>query len=210
MPAAKRLLLATALVLVSNLAAAQARPAPAKPAAAKAAAVPPGKRVKLPTAADGEVFYSFDPVTNLPVSAKDDRAEVVATALSFLPKKPGEDLRWAFYYALQFKTGAVPKLITVYSENKAPLKLEVGDKAPVLDGGVWTASSQPHVVDKKTFDSMIGKEPWFLQRKFVIDYADGSQRTLHQLSIVTQVMRLELLEKITGQKLLAPAKPPAK
>ena len=33
-------------------------------------------------------------------------------------------------------------------------------------------------------------------------------RTLHQLSVVTQTMRLGLLEQVTGQKLLEPAKTP--
>ena len=97
-------------------------------------------------------------------------------------------------------------MITVFAENQRPLTLEVGDNAPALEGGLWSASSQPKEVDKKTWNSMIGKDPWVVQRKFVIDYADGTQRTLHQLSVVTQVMRLGLLEKVTGQKLLQPAK----
>jgi hypothetical protein len=209
MPAFDRCLLAASLALAFSLpASAQVKttPAPAKPAAAPAGSAN-FKEVKLKTAMDGEVSYRFDNATNLPVSAKDDRAEVMATGLSFLPKKQGEGLRWAFYYALQFSGKVKPTLVTVYAENKAPMLLEVGDSAPVLDEtGTWTASSKAQVVDKKTWDSMIGKEPWVLQRKFVISYADGTQRTLHQLSVVTQVMRLELLEKVTGQKLLEPAK----
>jgi len=204
MPVLHKTALALGLALLASLpAAAQVKttPAPAAPAAPAAAV----KTIKLPTAADGDVFYRFDANTNLPISAKDDRAEVMAVALSFEPKKAGEDLQWNVYYALQFQQDAKPTMITVYAEDKKPLTLEVGDKAPALDGGLWSANSQSKAVDKKTWDSMIGKAPWFLQRKFVIDYADGTQRTLHQLSVVTQVMRLELLEKVTGQKLLAPA-----
>ena len=200
MPAISRLLLAAGLAAFASLPAiAQVKPAPAAPK-------PATRSVKLPTAADGDVYYQFDANTNLPISAKDDRAEVVAVALSFQPKKAGEPLRWNYYYSLQFGKDVKPKMITVFAEDKKPIKLEVGDTAPVLDGGVWSAPSQPKDVDKKTWDAMIGKDPWFLQRKFVIDYADGTQRTLHQLSVVTQVMRLELLEKVTGQKLLEPAK----
>jgi hypothetical protein len=201
MPAPRRLALATCLALAVVLPAG-AQVKPAAPAPAPAAA----KEVKLPTAADGEIVYRFDPATSLPVSAKDEKAEVLAVALSFEPKKAGEPLRWSYYYALQFQKGAVPKFITVYDESQRPLKLEVGDSAPTLDGNVWTATSQPKEVDKKTWDAMIGKDPWILQRKFMIDYADGTQRSLHQLSVVTTTMRLQLLEKVTGQKLLAPAK----
>ena len=208
MTALHRCLLTTALVLATSLpAAAQVKTAPAAaPPAARAATAAGVKEVKLPTAADGDVFYRFDATTNLPISAKDDRSEVMAVALSFEPKKAGEPLRWKYYYALQFKEGAKPTMITVYAENQRPLTLEVGDSSPVLDGGLWSASSQAKDVDKKTWDSMIGKDPWVVQRKFVIDYADGTQRTLHQLSMVTQVMRLGLLEQVTGQKLLGPAK----
>ena len=165
------------------------------------------KTIKLPTAADGEVFYQFDSKTNLPLSASDDRAEVTGVALTFLPKKGGEPLRWAFYYGLQFKPGVKPKSILVLSENQPPVSLEVGDTGPVLDKGAWSATSQPKAVDKATWDSMIGNTPWYLQRKFVITYADGNVRTLHQLAVITPTMRLELLEKVSGQKLLAPAKP---
>ena len=196
MPATARRL-ALCLALAANLPAA----AQVKEAAA------PAKEVKLPTAADGEVTYRFDPATNLPISASDDRVEVLAVALSFLPKKPGEQLRWNYYYALRFVPGAPkPTLVTVYAEDQRPIKFEVGDNAPLLEGGVWSASSQPRALDKKSWDSMIGKDPWFLQRKFIIDYDDGTRRTLHQLSVVTTQMRLELLEKVTGQKLLEPVK----
>ena len=203
MPACRPSLLATCLVLAASLPAAAQVKAPAPAATPAAAAV---KVVKLPTAADGEVSYKFDAATNLPISASDDRAEVVAVAVSFLPKKKGEDLRWVYYYSLRFKAGVKPTLVMVYDESQRPIRLEVGDKAPVLEDGAWSASSQPKVVDKKTWDSMIGKDPWYLQRKFIIDYADGHRRTLHQLSVVTQPMRLGLLEQVTGQKLLEPAK----
>lgn len=178
---------------------------PAASAANPAAAAPTSaatKVVKLPTAADGEVFYRFDAATDLPIAVGDDRAVVTAVALTFLPKKSGEELRWNYLYSLQFSKGAVPKMITVFDEGMAPLKFEVADTKPALDKGGWSASSMPHAVDKKTWDSMIGKDPWVLQRKFVIDYADGTQRTLHALSVVTTTMRLELLEKVTGMKLL--------
>lgn len=195
--------LALALVLP---AAAQVKtaPAPARPAAASA-----DKVVKLPTAADGDVFYHFDPASNLPIAAADDHALVTAVALSFLPKKPGEQLQWNIIYSLQFAKGAVPKFILVYDESSKPLKLEVGDKQPKVDGGQWSATSKPQVVDKKTWDSMIGAKPWYLQRKFMVEYADGTERTLHQLSVVTQQMRLELLQKATGLQLLQPAGAPA-
>ena len=200
MTAPSRCLLAACLALAASTpAAAQVKAKPAAPA-------PATKPVKLPTAADGDVTYLFDANTNLPLSAKDERAEVVAVALTFLPKKAGEPLRWNYLYSLQFGKDAKPTMITVFAEDKKPVTLEVGDSKPALEGGVWSAPSQPKEVDKKTWDAMIGKDPWFLQRKFVIDYADGTQRTLHQLSVVTQVMRLELLEKVTGQKLLEPAK----
>jgi hypothetical protein len=204
MTAHSRCLLATCLLLAASLpAAAQVKTKPASPAPATRPATKP---VKLPTAADGDVTYLFDANTNLPISAKDEHAEVMAAALSFEPKKAGEPLRWKYFYALQFQEGAKPTMITVYAENQRPLTLEVGDSAPVLDGGLWSASSLPKDVDKKTWDSMIGKDPWVVQRKFVIDYADGTQHTLHQLSVVTQTMRLGLLEKVTGQKLLGPSK----
>src|SRR4249919_3980983 len=158
MPALDRCLLAASLALAFSLPAfAQVKttPAPAGPANFK--------EVKLKTAMDGEVTYRFDNATNLPVSAKDDRAEVMATGLSFLPKKQGEGLRWAFYYGLQFSGKVKPTMVTVYAENKAPMLLEVGDSAPVIDdAGTWTASSKAQVVDKKTWDSMIGKDPWVL------------------------------------------------
>jgi hypothetical protein len=205
MPALSRFAFATVLALSVTLPAlAQQKPAaPARPAS-------PDKVVKLPTAADGEVFYHFDPATNLPVNAGDDRARVTAVALSFLPKKKGEDLQWNFFYAVQFAKGApAPRFITVWDESNKPLKLEVGDKMPTLDGTTWSASSQPHAVDKKTWDAMIDPKPWYLQRKFIIEYADGTERSLHQLSVVTQPMRLELLQKVTGMQLLQPAKAPA-
>jgi hypothetical protein len=56
---------------------------------------------------------------------------------------------------------------------------------------------------------MIGPKPWYLQRKFMVSYADGTERTLHQLSVVTQPMRLELLQKVTGMQLIQPAPAPA-
>ena len=199
-------LLATSLVLAASLpAAAQVKaPAPAT-APAPAPALAAVREIKLPTSADGEVTYKFDTATNLPISASDDRAQVVAVGVSFLPKKKGEDLRWVYYYSLRFPAGAKPTLVMVYDESQRPIKLEVGDNAPILQDGSWSATSQPKVVDKKTWDSMIGKDPWYLQRKFIIDYADGHRRTLHQLSVVTQTMRLGLLEQVTGQKLLEPA-----
>jgi hypothetical protein len=207
MSAFRRVVLASGLALAIALpVAAQVKSAsvPAKPAAASA-----DKVVKLPTAADGDVFYRFDPATNLPIAAADDHALVTAVALSFLPKKQGEPLRWNMIYSLQFTKGAVPKFILVYDESTKPLKLEVGDKQPTVDGGQWSATSQPQVVDKKTWDSMIGAKPWYLQRKFMVSYADGTERTLHQLSVVTQQMRLELLQKATGMQLLQPANAPA-
>jgi hypothetical protein len=202
MPAFDRLALASCLALLAALpAAAQVKTTPAPTKAARGA----DKIVKLPTAADGEVFYHFDPATDLPVNASDERAVVTAAALSFLPKKKGEALQWNTYYSLQFGKGAKPTFILVYDESNKPLKLEVGDKAPVLEAGSWSASSQPRTVDKQTWDSMIGPKPWVLQRKFMISYADGTERTLHQLSVVTQAMRLELLQKVTGMQLLQPA-----
>jgi len=206
MPASTRLALATCLALLATLpAAAQVKPAAAAKPATPAPPAGKDKVVKLPTAEDGEVFYHFDPATNLPLNAGDERARVTAVALSFLPKKKGEDLQWNYYYELQFAKGAQPKFILVYDESNKPLKLEVGDSKPTPGGGTWSASSQPHKVDKKTWDSMIGPKPWFLQRKFMIEYADGTERTLHQLSVVTQTMRLELLQKVTGMQLLQPA-----
>jgi hypothetical protein len=205
MTAPSRLAFATVLALtIAFPALAQQKPAaPARPAS-------PEKVVKLPTAVDGEVFYHFDPATNLPINAGDDRARVTAVALSFLPKKKGEDLKWNFYYSLQFAKGApAPKFITVWDESNKPLRLEVGDKKPSVEGGTWSANSQPHAVDKKTWDSMIGPKTWYLQRKFIIEYADGTERSLHQMSVVTQQMRLELLQKVTGMQLLQPAQAPA-
>jgi hypothetical protein len=205
MPALSRLAFATVLALSITLPAVaqQKAPAPARPSS-------PDKVVKLPTAVDGEVFYHFDPATNLPVNAGDDRARVTAVALSFLPKKKGEDLQWNFYYALQFAKGApAPRFITVWDESNKPLRLEVGDKKPSVEGGTWSANSQPHAVDKKTWDSMIGPKTWYLQRKFIVEYADGTERSLHQLAVVTQPMRLELLQKVTGMQLLQPAQAPA-
>ncbi len=200
MPVFSRIVLASCLVLAAALpAAAQVKPtpAPAKPAADKV--------VKLPTAQDGEVFYHFDPATNLPVNAQDDKAMVTAAALSFQPKKKGQDLQWNEFYSLQFAKGQKPTFILVYDESNKPMKLQVGDKQPRLDGQAWSATSQPRAVDKKTWDDMIGPKTWYLQRKFMVEYADGTERTLHQLSVVTQQMRLELLQKVTGMQLLQPA-----
>jgi hypothetical protein len=209
MTAFRPLALASGLALAIVLpAAAQVKTAPA-PAQSRPVAASTDKIVKLPTAVDGEVFYHFDPATNLPIAAADDHAIVTAVALSFLPKKQGEPLQWSTIYSLQFAKGAVPKFILVYDESTKPLKLEVGDKQPTVDGGQWSATSQPQVVDKKTWDSMIGAKPWYLQRKFMVSYADGTERTLHQLSVVTQQMRLELLQKATGMQLLQPAGAPA-
>jgi hypothetical protein len=196
---------ATCLGLAVALpAAAQVKTAPA-PAPAKPATAAGDKVVRLPTAVDGDVSYHFDATTSLPVSAADDHAMVTAAALTFLPKKKGEPLQWNMYYSLQFAKGVVPKFILVYDEGVNPLKLEVGDVAPRPDKGQWSASSQPATVDKATWDAMISPKTWYLQRKFMVSYADGTERTLHQLSVVTQQMRLELLEKVTGMKLLQPA-----
>jgi len=200
MPACNRIALAFCLTVAAALpAAAQVKtaPAPAKPSA--------DKIVKLPTAQDGDVFYHFDPATNLPVNAQDERAMVAAAALSFQPKKKGEDLQWNEFYSLQFVKGQKPTFILVYDESNKPMKLQVGDKQPKLDGQTWSATSQPRAVDKKTWDEMIGPKTWYLQRKFMIQYEDGHERTLHQLSVVTQQMRLELLQKVTGMQLLGPA-----
>jgi len=206
MPASTRLALATCLALLATLpAAAQVKPAAAAKPATPAPPAGKDKVVKLPTAEDGEVFYHFDPATNLPVNAQDERAMVAAAALSFQPKKKGEDLQWNEFYSLQFVKGQKPTFILVYDESTKPLKLEVGDKQPTVDGGQWSATSQPQVVDKKTWDEMIGPKTWYLQRKFMIQYEDGHERTLHQLSVVTQQMRLELLQKVTGMQLLGPA-----
>jgi len=207
MTAFRPLALASGLALALSLpAAAQVKTAPAQP---RPAAASTDKIVKLSTAADGDVFYHFDPATNLPIAAADDHAVVTAVALSYLPKKQGEPLRWNMIYSLQFAKGALPVLILVYDESSKPLTLKVGDKQPKLDGGQWSATSEPQVVDKKTWDSMIDAKPWYLQRKFVVSYADGTERTLHQLSVVTQQMRLELLQKATGMQLLQPAGAPA-
>ena len=134
MTAFRPLALASGLALAIVLPAAaqvSTATAPARPAAASA-----DKIVKLPTAADGDVFYHFDPATNLPIAAADDHAVVTAVALSFLPKKQGEPLRWSTIYSLQFAKGAVPKFILVYDESTKPLKLEVGDSAPTLDNSM--------------------------------------------------------------------------
>lgn len=47
------------------------------------------KEIRLPTAEDGEVAYQFDTDTRKPLSAKDDRSEVMTLALTFLPKEAG-------------------------------------------------------------------------------------------------------------------------
>lgn len=164
--------------------------------------------LRLPTAEDGEVIYQLNSVTKKPLSAQDDRSEVMAVSLVFLPKKPGEELRWGFLYQVRFKDGAIPKSIVVYSENNKPTTIEVRDASPTLKENTWSAISKPNVMDEKAFQFMTEKDPWFLQRKFVISYADGAERTLHQLAIITNPMRFQLLETIFGRPISQPAAAP--
>lgn len=159
------------------------------------------KEIRLPTAEDGEVSYRIDSVTKKPLSAQDDRAEITSVSLAFLPKAPGEPLRWAFLYGVRFKGGAEPKSVSVQTLGKAKTLLDASEPSVTLKDGVWNGTGKARVMDEQMFREMTRKEPWVLQKKFVITYADGSVRTLHQLAVITNPARVQLLEMVLGKQI---------
>lgn len=162
--------------------------------------------IELPTAEDGNVTYQFDTNSKLPLSAKDESAEVMSVALSFMPKEPNTPLFWAFAYDIRFKNGVVPTSIRVEDERKQPISLDVFVLKPSLDSNTWKSHSQPRELDKQWFNAMTAKEPWVLQERITITYADGSKSILHQLAVITNPMRFRLLETVLGKSISEPNK----
>ena len=129
----------------------------------------------------------------------------MTVALSFLPKASGEPIRWAFQYEMRFEEGHEPKSITIYSENNTPLTIEVQATDPLLRNRTWNATSANIAqFDDRAWKAWTGKDPWILQRKFVVIYEDGAVRTLHQLAIITNPMRFKLMEQIMGKSISEP------
>ena len=151
------------------------------------------KSMPLPTAEDGDILYRVDTVTKAPINAKDDRAEVLPVVSYFLPRENAGGPKWAFRYDVRFKPHAKPASIRVETENVKPVALEVEDKKPVLKSGVWTGTTQPIEFNKAWFDRMSSEDPWILQRRVTIVYADGKKSVMHQLTFITKPMRMKMI-----------------
>lgn len=148
------------------------------------------RQIKLPTAEDGEVVYQVDTLTKKPMGARDDRAEVVNIAVSVMPKPSAARPDVFFVYGIKFKGGAMPRSIAVYAEERKPLTLELTDAAPALRGDTYTAMVAPRNMDEAAWQRIASEPALILQKKFVITYADGEERTLHQLAVLTNPVRL--------------------
>ena len=162
--------------------------------AASSAAIAEVREMKLPTAEDGEIAYRVDNLTKQAENAKDDRAETLPVALTFVPRKPNAPVQWTFVYRVKFAPGAKPRSIRVESENQKPLTRLIDDAKPVLKAGVWTGTLDPIPFDRAWAEKIAAKDPWFLQRRYTITYADGRKSVLHQLSILTDEGRAKLVE----------------
>jgi hypothetical protein len=86
------------------------------------------------------------------------------------------------------------------------LKLMINDMQPALTpNNTWAAASEPIEMDNNWFQQMTGKDPWIIQTRFSINYSDGSTSKLHQLAVITNPMRIRMLEKILGQSISEPS-----
>lgn len=152
--------------------------------------------MKLPTAEDGEVTYRVDNVAKQALNAKDDRAETLPVTLAFVPRKAGSPMQWTFVYRVRFAGNAKPASIRVETENRKPVVLEVEDRSPALKAGVWSGSIAPIEFNRFWAEKIAAKDPWMLQRRYTITYADGRKSVLHQLSILGTEGRAEILESM--------------
>lgn len=158
----------------------------------------PFRQIRLPTAADGEITYLITAGTKKPVRAQDDRAEVVAVGFMLVPQGSDQRPRWTIQYSLRFKGGAQPASIAVYVENPDKGHLDVRDDSPTLHGDFYTTMSAPKTMDEGSFEHLTADRTWTSQSKFVIRYADGVERTLHQLSVLSHAERMALLKTVTS------------
>ena len=164
--------------------------------AASSGAAAEVREMKLPTAEDGEIAYRVDNVTKQAENAKDDRAETLPVTLSFVPRKPNSPVQWTFVYRVKFAPGPKPTSIRIESENQKPVTTLIDDTRPQVPGGVWTARLEPIEFNRAWAEKIAAKDPWFLQRRYTITYADGRKSMLHQLSILTDEARAKLVETI--------------
>jgi hypothetical protein len=164
------------------------------------------KDIPLPTDADGEVVYQFDTVTKLPRSARDERAEIMAVSFAILPKEPGAAAFWTMVYGIKFSDVVAPTSIQIEVTNKGFGAVELTDGQPTLTSSTWSSTSARHELTRQWFEKMTAKDPWFLQRKFTITYADGKKSILHQMAIITNTMRFRVLEKFLGESISEPSK----
>lgn len=153
--------------------------------------------MKLPTAEDGEIVYRVDNVAKQAMNAKDDRAETVPVSTIFLPRTSPGLPRWTFLYRLHFAAGAKPVSIRVETENAKPVTLAVEDRNPRLKDGVWEGTSAPLEFNRTWAEKIAAKEPWMLQRRYTIVYADGRKSVLHQLSVLTTERRAQMIESMS-------------
>ncbi|HET9651996.1 MAG TPA: hypothetical protein VFP36_07390 [Usitatibacter sp.] len=152
--------------------------------------------MKLPTAEDGEITYRVDNVAKQALNAKDDRAETLPVVLAFVPRKPNAPMQWTFVYRVSFSGKVKPVSIRVETENQKPLALEVEDRKPALEAGLWSGSVAPIEFNRFWAEKIAAKDPWMLQRRYTIVYADGRKSVLHQLSILTAESRAQILESM--------------
>jgi hypothetical protein len=150
--------------------------------------------MKLPTAEDGEIVYRVDNATKQAANAKDDRAETLPVSLAFLPRAPGGGMQWTFVYRVRFSGSAKPVSIRVETENQKPVTLEVEDRDPKVKSGIWAGRVAPIDFSKFWAEKIAAKDPWMLQRRYTITYADGRKSVLHQLSVLTTEGRAQMLE----------------
>jgi hypothetical protein len=177
--------------------------------AAGTALAVPYMQVKLPTAADGDITYLVAIGTKKAVHAGDSRAEVVGVGFMLVPQGPDQPPLWTIKYSLRFKGDVRPASIAVYIENPGNGHLDVRDDAPVLHGDFYTIMSAPKAMDEASFQHLKADKTWTSQSKFVIRYADGVERTLHQLSVLSHAERMRLLDKVTSTEPAATAAVPA-
>ncbi|MDD1795405.1 hypothetical protein LRP50_19935 [Enterovibrio sp. ZSDZ42] len=153
------------------------------------------KEYKLPTAEDGEIVFIVDDETKLPVSASDDMARVIEGALTFLPKNPGESLRWTWQYRIQFLTDQKVKSVVIEDERDEKIKLLIEDDKPLIVNNEWTGVEKSMHLSKSSFEMMKSEETWLLLRRVRITYEDGQESKLHQMIVVTQPMRIDILNE---------------
>lgn len=152
--------------------------------------------MKLPTAEDGEITYRVDNAAKQALNAKDERAETLPVTLAFVPRTPGGPVQWTFLYRVRFTGKSKPVSIRVETENQKPVVLEVRDDKPVLKSGTWSGTTAPVEFNRFWAEKIAAKDPWMLQRRYTIAYADGAKSVLHQLSILTTEGRAQILESM--------------